>query len=288
MRVPAVDVRGADPELALAVADDFSPSAVEELADGVAIFFRSTADRDLAGRALALAFPAASIAARDVDDEDWARRSQQNLTPITVGRVTVLPPWARTDSHPGIASHPQAGAGDDLRQLADQAVSVVIAPSMGFGTGHHATTRLCLAALQALPLDGRRVLDVGTGSGVLALAARMLGASTALGVDVDADAVSSARENLGLNPSVEAVRFEVADLLSAELPTSDVVLANLTGAGLAQHARRLMDCVGSGGTLIVSGFQQHERDSVRTAFAGWAVSWEQSEAGWVGLALRAA
>ena len=264
---PAIEVRTNSPDVALAWVDDFGPTAVDEERDGtVRIFFPSTAARDQALRALAPRFVASAI---EVSDEDWARRSQDNLTAVTVDRITI---------HPRPESRPQAS----------DAIDIVVVPSMGFGTGHHATTRLCLAALQQLDLDGKDVLDVGTGSGVLAMAARRLGAERVLGIDSDPDAIESANDNLALNPKATAVEFAIADLALAPLPKADVVTANLTSALLIRSAGPLVAAVLPGGTLILSGILTHERDSVVAAYAfGTSLASEREEEGWLGIVLRA-
>lgn len=271
MKYPALDVTGADSELVLALVDDFGPTAVQETDDGVSIFFTSGTARDEAAAALHAAMPGAGLTPRDVDDEDWARRSQQNLTPVTVGRITIRPPWSDI---------PSAETGGSEHRY------ITILPSMGFGTGHHATTRLCLAALQACEVTGASVLDVGTGSGVLALAASALGARISRGVDNDPDAVANAVENLSLNPGHLAVTFEVLDAVHTQFPAADIVLANLTGAMLVRNAPRLTACVSPGGTLIVSGLQPHERDDVLEAFGPGAPIRSETESDWCCLTFR--
>jgi ribosomal protein L11 methyltransferase len=275
---PAIDVRTGTPDLLLAIVDDFGPTAVEERGPSVRIFFANTADRDGAQRALAARVEVVAI---DVDDEDWARRSQENLKAITVGRITVAPPWAV-----GVRSGFSRGEQPERENPDLTPLTVVILPSMGFGTGHHVTTRLCLAALQTIDLTGQDVLDVGTGSGVLAIAAERLGAARAIGIDFDPDAIQSARENLDLNPEVRGVTFETIDLAARALPFADVVTANLTGALLVRSAGALLGAVRSGGMLILSGVQSHERDEVRHAFADTHVCWERDEDGWVGMAVK--
>ena len=270
---PAIDVRTDAPDLLLAIVDDFGPTALEELQGGgaVRIFFSSMADRDAALSALS---PRFAVAALNVPDEDWARRSQEGLGPVTVGRIIVAPPWAaRMPLSLTVNAEPPP-------------LIIVIEPSMGFGTGHHATTRLCLAALQAIALDHQVVLDVGTGSGVLAIAADRLGAARAVGIDSDPDAILSARANIWLNPDRARVRFEAIDLAAKPLPVVDVVTANLTGALLIRSAPALLAAVRSGGTLILSGLGTHERDEVCAAFAPAALFWEREEDGWVGVAMK--
>jgi ribosomal protein L11 methyltransferase len=290
---PAIDVRTDAADMVLAIVDDFGPTAVEERDRAVRIFFAETRERDEAQAALVSRF---DVAAVDVSDEDWARRSQENLKPITVGRVTVAPPWSTSpgpdspssDSlSPAPSRGPQPSALVSSPQpLAPSPFTIVILPSMGFGTGHHATTRLCLAALQTIDLAGKMVLDVGTGSGVLAIVAARLGAARAIGIDCEADAIQSARENLDLNPEAHHVAFEMMDLSNDTMPPADVVTANLTGALLVRSAPTLLTAVRPGGMLILSGIQSHERDDVRQALGGAEIRWEREEDGWVGIVVK--
>jgi ribosomal protein L11 methyltransferase len=261
---PALDVRGvAEPDLVLAAVDDYSPTAAEERGDVLRIFFTSDAARDAAAGALG-----STATPIDVDDEDWASRSQSNLPPITVGRVTVVPESASLMS----------GALDQDHR---SGISIVIRPSMGFGTGHHATTRLCLAALQRVNPGGLFVLDVGTGSGILAIAASRLGARRALGLDDDPDAIQSATENLALNPDVRNVQFVVGDLADTRLPVADLVMANLTGALLIREATRLLGAVSRSGSLVLSGVLDSEEEAVGRAFRDAELRLRDQEGEWV-------
>jgi ribosomal protein L11 methyltransferase len=264
---PALDVPEPD-DLLLATLDDFAPTAVEERESVLRVFFAVRENRD-AARARLDDQGRAAVAV-DVDDEDWARRSQQSLRPVTVGRIRVVPAPEASSPH----------SGDALQPL-----TIVIEPSMGFGTGHHATTRLCLAALQRTPLAGAFVLDAGTGSGILAIAASRLGATGALGVDCDADAIHSANENLALNPDARGISFAVADLTAMALPRADVITANLTGVLLTRAAGVLLGAATPGGTLILCGILAAEEPAVRRAFAPADAVWREQDEEWVGLIL---
>jgi ribosomal protein L11 methyltransferase len=158
---------------------------------------------------------------------------------------------------------------------------IVIEPSTGFGTGHHATTRLCLRALQEVGVQRKQVLDVGTGSGVLAIAAAKLGASSVSGVDNDPDAIAAARDNVNRN-GVD-VDLRVVDLEKTDLGRADVVLANLTGATLRRNAKTLASSARAG-VLIVSGLLQEEEAAVAGAFAPYALRVQPAlEDGWIAL-----
>jgi ribosomal protein L11 methyltransferase len=162
---------------------------------------------------------------------------------------------------------------------------------MGFGTGHHQSTRLCLSLLQTRELSGRSVVDVGTGSGVLAIAAARLGARPVLGIESDADALNAARENVTRNLPSGAVTLQLGELGrdgTSLAGGADVLLANLTGVTLIRLAPLLTSAVAPGGVLIVGGLQLLERDNVAAAFAaaGVLVAAEAAEDDWLALLLR--
>jgi ribosomal protein L11 methyltransferase len=259
MRFPALDLRwrpAADApalcELLHATLDAFDPQAIHDYESaGWRVFFRTSAQRDLAAAAIQSAFAAQldRIESVDVPDDDWARRSQSDLKAIRVGRIVVAPPW-------------------DAVSLTEPDLLIVIDPSTGFGTGHHETTRLCLQLLQELDLERWRAIDVGTGSGVLAIAAWMLGATGVVAFDEDPEALRNARENVARNRASGAIDVREADIASESyrVTPAAVVMANLTAAVLSKHAARLIGLVEPGGWLLVSGFNRDEFGDVASRF----------------------
>ena len=254
-----------------AALDDFHPVAIaeRETFDGWRVFFRAAADREEALAALREQFGPrlTGISSVDVPDEDWARRSQAQLNAVAVGGIIVAPPWDLPD--PG----------------SRREAIIVIDPSMGFGTGHHETTRLCLRLLQETDVRGKRVIDVGTGSGVLALAAWKLGAQHVVALDPDPDALANARENVERNGAAGAIEVIEADLAGSKQPPADLVLANLTGALIQRDAAVLVGLVSTPGALIVSGFSPEEVREV-TESLGAPPESGIVEGAWAALLLR--
>jgi len=270
---PAIDVRRLSvPDLLQAALSDYEIAAIDEQSENAwRVFFQTPTERDRAAAALPKDFPDLALEPVDVPDEDWAARTQANLKAIRIGNIIVAPPWDVPDA----ASLQPVASGARLRTP----VVVVIQPSMGFGTGHHATTRLCLAALQQFDVKGGTVIDVGTGSGVLAIAASLLGASRVIAIDDDPDAVQSARENAARNGA--AVDVRPVDLRTAVLSRFDLVMANLTGGLIIQSAGWLQDLATRRGPMILSGFLREEEPAVLASFPRMRVLDRSQEDEWV-------
>lgn len=213
-------------------------------------------------------FTAVSISFVEIEDDDWAKRTQADLPAVQIGRVIVCPPW------------------DVRTPLAADEVVVLVEPSRGFGTGHHQSTRLCLALLQNRNLTGQTMIDVGTGSGVLAITAAKLGAAYVAALDNDPDAVENARENIAANGVQQIVEAHVEDFTCAGRAAADVVTANLTGTLLARHAAHLEPLVRPRGMLITAGFTADEKHLVEEAFrSDFAITESAEEDGWWAFAL---
>lgn len=273
-RHPALDLRfapgpgaGSLQDFLYAELDTYEPIAIQEheSGDGWRVFFHTSAHRNAARSALQSEFRNAltDLTAVDVDDEDWARRSQAGLKSVAVGRIVVAPPW----------------------DIPEADLVIVIEPSMGFGTGHHSTTRLCLELLQGIDVAGARVIDVGTGSGVLAIAAAKLGASHVLALDNDADALVNARENVERNAAQDRVELRQADVGALQTDAAGVVLANLTGAVIQRLAANLIRLLTPAGRMIVSGFAPDEVEAVVTTLHLECVE-QRRDGDWAALLLR--
>ncbi len=194
-----------------------------------------------------------------VSDQDWVRITQSQFEPIRISsRLWIVPSWC-----------PAADPG---------AVNLTLDPGIAFGTGSHATTRLCLRWLEASVRGGETVLDYGCGSGILAIAALKFGAARAIGVDIDAGAVAAAKANAAQN----RVRCEFLDTTAPLSVKADLVVANilanplkLLAPLLASHARR-------GGLLALSGLLAHQHREMAGIFSPWFEMGEPAaDEGWL-------
>jgi ribosomal protein L11 methyltransferase len=168
-------------------------------------------------------------------------------------------------------------------------VALRLPASRAFGTGHHASTRLALLALEEEALEGRAVLDVGTGSGVLALAATALGARWAVGLDADPDAVLVARENVRRHPFGSRVGL-YAGPLAAAAGSFDLVVANMLADELLPEAVRLQARAGRSGRILLSGLTREREPEVLRRLRGrrWKLAGRLSEGEWICLCLARA
>jgi len=212
--------------------------------------------------------PIGEVATRLIDEADWADEWKRHFPVLRVGRRLVIrPTWRR-----------HAAAPDD--------VVLALDPGMAFGTGLHPTTRLCLTALESLAdrggVEGRTVLDVGCGSGILAIAAVRLGAASALGIDTDPIAIEATTANARRNRIARRIRAREESVPTGEGPF-DVVLANLIASLLVRLAPALRAELAPAGTLLASGIFVDREAEVRDAFelVGLRITSRLAEGDWI-------
>ncbi|MBV8666453.1 MAG: 50S ribosomal protein L11 methyltransferase [Burkholderiaceae bacterium] len=200
---------------------------------------------------------------RQVADQDWVRLTQSQFEPIHVGKnIWVVPSWHQ-------APDPNA-------------LILELDPGLAFGTGSHPTTRLCMEWLEAHAPANRSVLDYGCGSGILAMVAEKLGAREVAGVDIDPQAIISARDN-ALRNRCDIAYFLPEDFEGRSHPY-DVVVANILSGPLKLMAPMLSQLVAPGGSLVLSGVLARQAEEVAAAYAPYAQLgvWAERD-GWVAL-----
>ena len=182
-----------------------------------------------------------------IEDQDWERSWMDNFQPMCFGkRLWIVPSWHAA---------PQPDA-----------VNLLLDPGLAFGTGTHPTTALCLEWLDGQDLEGCNVLDFGCGSGILAIAALLLGAEQAVGTDIDVQALEASRDNAGRN-NIAAERFPL--YLPEDLPPqqADVLVANILAGPLVSLAPQLATLIRTGGRLALSGILAEQGEEVAAAYA---------------------
>lgn len=195
-------------------------------------------------------------------EQNWNQLWESNFDPVVIGDFCAV----RADFHA-----PIAGVREEI----------VITPKMSFGTGHHATTRLMIEYMRELPLEGKRVVDFGTGTGVLAILAERLGARAIWALDNDPWSIDNARENKDRNGS-GLVSLHLSATLDG-VPPADVILANINRHVLLEHMSALYALLVPGGSLLLSGILSEDREVIGNAAAGagFRPSGERQGENWV-------
>lgn len=230
---------------------------------------RRRARLDTAIRLLALISPLPPLAERLVDEALWEKGWREGFHTIKVGRLVVRPPWEAYTPQPG-------------------ELVMVLEPGLAFGTGHHPTTRLCLEWMQEMLTPGQRILDIGTGSGILAIGAALLGAAEVLALDTDPLAVRSARQNVQRNGLASRVRVRRGSIPWPQGGPFDGILANISAKVISALAPFLWDALHPGGWVIASGILREHLGSVAEDMhkAGFPAPQVRSEGEWIALLAR--
>ncbi|MBQ6527819.1 MAG: 50S ribosomal protein L11 methyltransferase [Clostridia bacterium] len=202
---------------------------------------------------------------RNVQDQDWNEVWKRFYKPFRAGtRLVVKPTWEPYEAQEG-----------DL--------IIEMDPGMAFGSGTHETTGMCLELLEHVVTPGSHVIDVGTGSGILAIGAGLLGAKDVLAIDIDPTAVKVAKENIEHNHMSEIVRPVVGNLLDGMDDVCDICIANIIADVIIGFASPLLSHIRPGGTFICSGIIKEREDDVRTALvsAGYSILRTEHRGEWV-------
>ncbi len=184
-----------------------------------------------------------------VEDKDWEREWMEHFHPMQFGkRLWVCPSWKNVPD--------------------ENAVNLMLDPGLAFGTGTHPTTALCLKWLDAQEMEGRQVIDYGCGSGILGIAALLLGAEKVLGVDTDPQALEATLDNAGRN-KIDTSRIKICYPRETPEVQADIMVANILAGPLISLAETLATHTKPGGKLALSGILAEQSEDVAAAYTPW-------------------
>ncbi|MBD3181004.1 50S ribosomal protein L11 methyltransferase [Candidatus Poribacteria bacterium] len=185
------------------------------------------------------------VTIKQVDDEQWSESWKKFFKPLKIGkRIIVYPSW------------------EDISNYQSRDILIEIDPGMAFGTGGHSTTKLCLEILEEIIKGGEIVADIGTGSGILAIGAVKLGASSVTAVDVDEKAIKIAKENLIKNKTIDAVKLLHRDLLSCSDDKYDIIISNISRQASLSIIPMAKELMLENGKIVLSGILRREAKEV--------------------------
>lgn len=261
-----------DPAIADRIGEDVKVSgfflADERLGDALAALRERL--RRLGETAGELPLGKLEIVMNDFEDEDWSQSWKRAFQPVRLGEhFVVRPGWIECPLE----------AGDR---------EIVIDPGLAFGTGTHETTGMCMALVEKYVRPGMTVIDIGTGSGILAIAAAHMGASRVLATDLDPVAARVAAENARDNGFGEAIETRCGDLLQVVDEAGDVVIANIIADAILQLVGPVRACIADGGVFISSGIAADRRAEVEAALtaAGYEILDAPVKGEWAAFAAR--
>lgn len=246
---------------------------IHEERDWLVTHVESRAECDAISSAVRAADDGAGLETREVPPVDWSIAWRERIVVHAVGALTVAPPW--------------------LADGLDPARSIIVDPAMAFGTGDHPTTRGVLRLMQGIVREGDSIADLGAGSAVLAIAAAKLGASRAVAIELDHEAISNAEENVarnGVSEPVTVIEGDAALLLPLIAPVR-VVFANIISSVLRELLPVIQRSLTDDGVAILSGILDQERAMMLELFgagSGWRVMAEDAEGEWWSVAISRA
>ncbi|MCI7402405.1 MAG: 50S ribosomal protein L11 methyltransferase [Christensenella sp.] len=204
----------------------------------------------------------------EVENDDWFNNWKKSYKPIHAGKLVIVPSWIKYEKQ-------------------ENEVVISMDPGMAFGSGEHETTRMCLELMEDVGMINKKVIDVGTGSGILALSAAALGSKDVEAYDIDDVAVKAAKENVKINHFEDIIKVANSNLLKNAKNNYDVVLANITADVLQILAKDLKTYVNKDGIVIISGILNIYEDAVKQCYLshGYRILQRMNKGEWVAFKL---